>query len=792
LRRWLLALLCVLFFFSGCCALIYQVMWLRMLALVFGVTVYAASTVLASFMGGLAIGSFAAGRVAGRLRRPLAVFGAIEVAIGLSALATPLLLTVVKGIWVTVQPSLPASLPLLTVARFVASFAILIIPTTLMGATLPVVMRSALVQESVVASRIGLLYAVNTGGAICGALIAGFYLLAEVGMARSFQAAAIVNVIVGAIALVSSRRAVMGTGVPRPGTGVSRRVGTEVVGTQVGRTEVARTEVVGTGVSPGAGDGGLSASQQRAVVWTFAMSGMMSLALEIVWFRMLVTMLRPTAYAFTIMLAAVLAGIAFGSAAATLLLRRQRSWLPVLTAIQLLIAITAVLSLNGVIHLQRALEWIGPPLATLGIDPYLGPLVAASLLAMLPTTLLLGFAFPIGLSIFASGAADSARRIGSLYSVNVFGAIAGSVLGGFLLLPTLGSRGSLIATSSAALLSSVLLALAQWRTRPNFAGFTLIVGPVAFAMASLNAVNPYAVTANASERVMWRQEGVQTTVGVHESGAGGRPHRIMYLDGMHQASDLPAMAFVHHRIGGFPMLLHPHPANALVVGLGGGATAGAVAQFPGVSVDVVELSGAVVRGAAFFSHINFDLLTRPNVQLRVDDGRNYLLTTRKKYDVITADIILPRHAGAGALYSREYFELVRDALNDDGLVLQWNGGEGAVYNLILRTFVSVFPQTTLWADGTLMLGSKKPFEFSRSAYEQRRTNPEFRKLFDWTYDQLIEMYVAGPPDVVRAIGDEPILTDDKPVIEYFLSIPQDEQALDVSRLPRRPSDIVRP
>jgi spermidine synthase len=266
----------------------------------------------------------------------------------------------------------------------------------------------------------------------------------------------------------------------------------------------------------------------------------------------------------------------------------------------------------------------------------------------------------------------------------------------------------------------------------------------------------------------------------------------MYLDGMHQASDAASMIFVHHRIGAMPMQLHPRAADALVVGLGGGATAGAVSQYPGVTVDVVELSAAVVGGASFFDHINFGLLQRPNVHLRVDDGRNYLLTTRKKYDVITADIILPHHAGAGSLYSREYFALVRDALKDDGLVLQWNGGEGATYNLILRTFVSVFPHTTLWADGTLMLGSKQPFTFSRAAYEQRRANPDFRRLFDWTYDEIVNMYAGGPPDVARWVGPGQVLSDDKPVIEYFLSLPTDEPSLDVATLTRRTDDIERP
>jgi spermidine synthase len=750
------------------CALIYQVMWLRMLSLVFGVTVYAASTVLASFMGGLAIGSVTAGRAAGRLRRPLAAFGLLEIGIGTSALATPYLLNAVRALWIEIQPSLPSSIVFVTAARFAASFAILIVPTSLMGATLPIVMRSALVQDS--ASRIGWLYAVNTGGAIVGALIAGFYLLAEVGMSASFRDAALVNVAIGATALLASRA------IPA----VARAGEAAAAGAVQPSTTTAPAPMTPTH------------AQQRAVLWTFALSGMMSLALELVWFRILVTMLRPTAYAFTIMLAAVLAGIALGSAVATPFLRRSRDWLPTLTVVQSAIALSAVLSLNALRYAQDALEWIGPLLARLGVDAYLGPIVAASLIAMLPTTLLLGFAFPIGLSVFAGGAADSPRRIGLLYSVNVCGAIAGSLLAGFALLPAAGSRGSLIATSACALLSSVMLAITQWRTRPNLAGFLAIVGPSAFGMAALNAVDPYLITTDRAERVMWREEGVQTTVAVHETGSGARPHRVMYLDGMHQASDAPAMTFVHHRIGAMPMMLHPNAHDALVVGLGGGATAGAVAQYPDVSVDVVELSAAVVGGASFFTHVNFNLLQRPSVHLRVDDGRNYLLTSRKKYDVITADIILPRHAGAGALYSREYFALVRDALKDDGVVLQWNGGEGAVYNLILRTFVSVFPQTTLWADGTLMLGRKQPFSFSRSAYERRREHAEFRRLFDWTYDQLVDMYAGGPPDLAQWVGPGTILTDDKPLIEYFLSLPTDEPSLDLRRLPRRPADIIRP
>lgn len=766
--------LVLLFFASGACALVYQVMWLRMLALVFGVTVYAASTVLASFMAGLALGSYSAGRVAARLRSPLFAFGVIEIAVGITAFTTPALLELAKGIWVATQPSLPASLPVLTFARFVAAFAVLIVPTTLMGATLPIVMESAFVRQRAVASRIGLIYAANTTGAILGALAAGFYFVSHIGMEGSFRIAAATNILIGVIAMGLSY--LQG---PQPSP-VARHV-------EHAPVPGAATDHVDAHVTPAA---------QRAVLWTFAISGLLSLALEIVWFRMLVVFLRPTAYAFTLMLAAVLAGIALGSAIATPLLRRRGPWLAVLTVVQLVIAVTAVLSFNTLSRLQQVADSASPVLVQLGIDPYLAPIVIACLLAMLPTTLLLGFAFPIGLALWTTGSAEPARRIGSFYSLNVLGAIGGSIASGFILLPLLGSRGSLIAIAALALLSSVMLALTQWRTRPNFAGFMALVGPVAFVMSALNAADPFAIAdsqMHRGERVMWREEGVQTTVAVHERGEGSRAMRILYLDGMHQADDHPTGAFVHHRIGALPVMLHPNPRRALVVGLGGGATPGAVAQFAHLTVDVVELSDAVVQGARFFPHINFGLLERPNATLRVDDGRNFLLTSRNKYDVITADIILPRNAGAGALYAREYFELVRGALASKGLALQWNGAETETpYKMIMRTFMSVFPHTTLWGDGTLMLGSLEPFELSASAYEERRRDPAFRALFDWDLDVLRRSYIAGPDALREWVGDGPILTDDRPLIEYFLALPKNDPPVDVRKLNGSFDEVVRP
>jgi spermidine synthase len=234
------------------------------------------------------------------------------------------------------------------------------------------------------------------------------------------------------------------------------------------------------------------------------------------------------------------------------------------------------------------------------------------------------------------------------------------------------------------------------------------------------------------------------------------------------------------------MVLHRDPKRALVVGLGGGVTAGAVAAHR-QSTDIVELAGSVVAAAAFFAHVNGDVLRQPHVTVRVDDGRNFLRMTNRRYDVLTADIIQPIHAGAGNLYSVEYFTLARRVLRQGGVMLQWIGHrEEAHYKLIMRTFLRVFPRATLWADGSLMVGSLEPLRFSRAGFERKLQAPDVvfglsRVRLD-TFEALAGRYTAGPDEMRRFVGDGPILTDDRPLLEYHRSLTDAGRPLDLSTL----------
>ena len=415
-RRWLVPVLAGLFFVSGISGLIYQSLWLRLLSLVFGVTVYAASTVLASFMAGLALGTLAAGRLTPRIRRPLLWFGAVELGIGTLALLTPWALRLVAPIWIGLQDRLPDQLWALTAARFLTSLAVLLAPTVLMGATLPLVVRSSLADRALAGPRVGVIYAANTTGAIAGALAAGFVLIGGIGIARSFQLAALLNALVGVAAITL-----------------------DVSG--AGRADVATPPVGPARVSSGAVVSGIG---QLA----FAFSGFAALALEVVWFRILVLVLPATSYAFTTMLAAVLLGLAAGSALATPWLRRSWNWVHAYGVVQLAIGVMTVGAMA--FYLDRY-----------GAGALRGSDHVASLFVIVPPALAMGFAFPVGIRAWvdAAGRPEEQRAAGvaRLYAANVAGAIAGAAAGGFLLVPAFGSRLSLVLLASGFVLSGLLL-----------------------------------------------------------------------------------------------------------------------------------------------------------------------------------------------------------------------------------------------------------------------------------------------------------------------------------------------
>jgi spermidine synthase len=731
----LLNLLNLLFFLSGFSALVYQVVWLRLLSLTFGVTVYAASAVLTSFMGGLALGSWLGGRLADRIRRPLAAFGVVELLIAASALAVPFQLDLAGALYAAIHARVTDGFFALTAARVICSGLVLLVPTTLMGASLPLLSRHVSETGGGAARRVGLLYAANTAGSIVGTVLAGFVLIGGIGVASTTRLAALMNVAAGLGALALSR---------------------------IRRRDELDSPTNPPGVERAPSTATVSFRERRAVLIVIALAGFAGLALEVVWFRLLLLIVPATSYAFSTMLAIVLLGIAAGAAIAAARIPRSPDPLRTLARMQIATAVLVPLSMAALAY-TYSIGW-----KTSGT-------IQACVVAMLPATTLMGATFPYALAIWLRGAETRlASRVGVLYAINVCGAVLGSAAGAFVLLPIAGGRRSLLILAAlyAAAGCAVAIARGGKSSTPTVATAGVLVVLTAFVLPDLDAT-VLARRYGRGEQPVFHAEGVQTTVRVHRQAGGTR---VLYLDGLHQANDSESMVRLHAEIGHLPMMLHPDPQRALVIGLGGGVTAGAVAMHPHTQVDVVELSSTVVAAATLFSHANGDVLTRPNVRLRVDDGRNYLALTDQRYDAVTADIIQPIHAGAGNLYSVEYFRLARSVLRPGGVMLQWIGHrESEHYRLIMRTFLEAFPDATLWSGGALMVGGLEPLRISRETYERRLANPDVRfaltRIGLDTFDALLNRFTASADEMRRFVGSGPILTDDRPALEFHRSVP---------------------
>jgi spermidine synthase len=760
-------LLLLAFFVSGAVALVYQVLWTRQLGLVFGVTIQAASTVLACFMGGLAIGSYAAGRLSDRLARPLRAFAIVEALIAAAALATPYLLGVADSIFLRVASGLLDAPVMTTMTRVSLTAVVLLIPATLMGMTYPLVLRAVSRTPDGIRRTASVLYAVNTTGAIVGVLFGSLWLIPALGLSRTFLVAASLNLLVAVLAWMASRD--------------EAPVADAV--------EAAVPHTANTVTVP------LTPAARMTVLAVIALSGTVSLALEIIWFRILVFYLRPTTYAFASMLAAVLLGLAVGSYLVTPWLKRRANWLAVLGYTELLIGLTAVLSAFSLVNAHDVMDRGFALFATV-TPPYdfILPLLVAAGVAIVPTAILLGAAFPLGLILWTTGGHSSDRvgqRVGTLYALNVAGAIIGSLAGGFVLIPALGAQHSLVLVAAIPLVGGLLL---LWQSQPRGVLATMGLAAVTFAGIAVSLPDVFQDVIKRryeNHEVLWHQEDAQATVSVVRHGET----RILLIDGMHHASDGDKMAGYHRAIGALAVALHPDPKHVLIVGMGGGTTGGGASILPNADTTVVELSPSVVQAGSWFERINRGILKNPNVTFTVADGRQFLKTTPKKLDVITADLMLPHLAGAANLYSSDYFQIARKALAPGGIMVQWIPSDTEFqHKLMLRSFVQAFPYVSAWVGGGILVGSNEPFTLRESDYQLKVMYPNVQAVFDevglGSFEALKKQYYSGRAELLRYLGDGPVLQDDRPIIEYFLTMPKGPMS-DMSAFQGNVQDILR-
>jgi spermidine synthase len=733
-----------IFVLSGAAGLIYEIVWSRQLVLVFGNTTQAVSAILAGFFGGMAIGSAFGGRLADRVRSPLRLYGLIELVLVVVVIATPLTFRVIRAFYGEIAVGLEDAPQLLALIRLGLALLALAPATILMGATLPTLTRH-LSANAHLSQSFGRLYAANTIGAIIGTLVAGLVLIEVFGLTGALFVGAGCSAIAGVVALAIARR---------PAEALQTSPVTPVT--------VAPREP--DNVGPG----------HRTLALTVAfISGLTSLGYQVLWTRLLASGTGNTTYVFTIILGVFLIGLAIGALLFNYLRPRISDPIRLLAMAQILVAALVMAGLVAVVDRPEALV-PGASLATLKA------LIGSAILVVLPVTVVLGLSFPAASALLSDDANHAGSESGSLVAVNTVGAIAGSVIIPFLLIPALGSP--LVVALLALVNVAVGIALA-FRTleprRPLIAiGLVVAVGvaSVGFvpgALAQPNEAYLRSVGArifdSTEDEIASVQAGQQTFT--PELWVAGTSMTLLTVD----AKLMPIL----------PLIARPESRRALTVAFGMGS-AFRSALTAGLETDVVELVPSVPKMFGFYYPDADAVLADPNGRVIVTDGRNHLELTKDRFDIIVTDPPPPiESSGAAVISSKEYYEAGRDHLTPDGIMMQWlpYGGTADEFQDHIRTFAAVFPQITLVKGagnyGIYMLGSSSPIAFDEANIREVLARPGVLEDISSAYDSpattvddwvdVISRQTWMTDAVARATaGSGPLITDDRPRPEYFL------------------------
>jgi spermidine synthase len=762
-----LAVVVVLFAASGCAALIYQVVWFEQLSLSLGSSAISLGVLLATFLGGLGLGSLVASRATASRLAPLLRYALLEAGIGALGLVTIAALPLLGGAYAALAGTGGMALPL----RLVVAALALLPATLLMGATLPVA-AAALRADPRSVGWLGACYGANAVGGVAGSLVAAFYLLrVHDAYVATFVAAAL-NVACAAVAALLARgRATVDAALER---------GAATAGPTVARPATRPS-----------GGGTLT------IYAATALSGMTALAAEVLWTRHLTLLIGGTVYAFALIVAMFLLGIGLGSAAGAAAARRVEpspfgDFQGSRAALATTQALLGVAMASAAYALSRWLPYwpIDVTLPTTAAAALRLEALRTSIVA-LPAALLWGASFPLALAALLATGESEQRAIGRLYAANTLGAIGGALGTTFVLVVAIGSQRTqqlmILASAAAALL---LIAASRGGRARRFAAGGGVAAALVLAALTVAPLPPELVafgrflpTRGLDANVVYVGEGVTASVAVSAEPDGTLTY---HNAGKTQASTYAQDMRLQRMLGHLTTLLAQQPRTVLVIGLGAGVTAGAVSVDPAVErVVVAELEPLVPDVAAeYFGEVNFNVVTNSKVELAIDDGRHLLATTGERFDAITSDPLDPWVKGAAALYTREFWELCKERLTDGGVVTAfvqlYETTEEAVRSE-LATFFDVFPNGAVFAntvDGTgydvVLVGRNgdAPIDLTRiqrrlESSANTRVAASLRAVgFDSTLD-LMSTYVGDADSLAGWLDGAPRNTDRNLRLQYL-------------------------
>jgi spermidine synthase len=747
-RRYHAALL-LLFAGSGCSALIYEIVWYQLLQLVIGSTAVSLGVLLATFMGGLCLGSLLLPRYLSPDRHPLRAYAYIEIGIGACGILALMGMPLISGIYVAAAAH---GMPSILMRAIICAICLLP-PTILMGASLPAAARWLKTSAEGV-SWMGLLYGANTAGAVFGCLLAGFYLLRMFDMAAATYAAAAINATVAALSLALARMS------PHK-------------------------------VEAGAAPQSAGAAGYWPVYVAIAFSGASALGAEVVWTRLLGLMLGATVYTFSIILAIFLVGLGIGSGVGSIVVRSMKRPRAALGCCQMALAATVAWTAW---QLSDSLPYwpVNPFLSTSLWYTFQLDMVRC-LWAVLPAALLWGASFPLALGAVAPRGGDPGRLVGKVYAANTFGAILGALAFSMMLIPWIGTRHSeSVLIGMGAVSALVVLIPLAWRSR-SAVGFAALAGAsvcaalmathVSDVPGELIAYGRRITTSTGQSKILYTAEGMNASIAISQWNDGAIQ---FHVSGKVEASTEPYDMRLQRMLGHLPALIHGQPKSALIVGFGAGVTAGTFVLHPSIQrIVICEMEPVIPPTAKKYFHVqHYDVLDDRRTQVYYDDARHYVLTTPEKFDIITSDPIHPFVKGSATLYSKEYFEMVKGRLNPGGIVTQWVPLYESDMDTVkseIATFFDVFPDGAIFANelngggyDLVMLGWGAPSKISVDAAEELLESGPYRavaeSLREVGFNSAIQMfgtYAGRATDLRQWLADAQINHDEDLRLQFL-------------------------
>ena len=740
------------FFLSGMSGLIYQTVWVRMLTRYLGSTTAATAIVLCVFMGGLALGAWLGGRLADRIQRKLFSYALLEFGVAaIAILMSFLIIAVLGGLYVNFYPWFGESQVWLLLARIVFCLLCLLLPTALMGATLPFLVAFTSRSQYGFQSGLGRLYAVNTFGAVLGVGITGFVLIGELGESASLYAAATLNLLAGLVACWLERRSLSQRAVSNRVPGQSRESKVEMPAPY--RTPVRIWSAV-----------------------AIFISGFSALAYEILWTRFLMLPLQTSIYAFSIMLGFFLLGIALGSWLSTRFKISETRPLAVFAFFEILIGFLTVAGMLIFLKFGQ------------GTEGYMGPYYLnflTSFLIVFPVALVFGWQFPVAVRCCLRQQSRPGEDTGWAYAANTTGAILGSVIAGFVMIPLIGTAASFIVLAVLnAAIGIVLLILAPEDERGRLPVVSGVIVTV-FILVIIGTGDPYRKVMQ--ERVFKYMGPDAQVYGFYEGVAGntvpaGSPRdpllRNLFINGVGMTVLCTETKLMAH----LPMSMVENPKRVLVICFGMGTTVRSASKYPApdgaIDITAVDIVPRVFDCFKYFHQDAHQVVAKPNVHLYADDGRNFLLVHRGLYDAITIDPAPPLHsAGTVNLYTKEFFEICKAKIHQNGIVSMWLPQAPFTESLlIMKTFVTVFPGASLWGglghSGFYLIGGHRSFDQndkSLSALAEKLSRIEDMGEWDHIYrdpEYLKLLYIMGSKELDAMVKGVPVITDDHPYTEF--------------------------